>query len=326
MSPRSEFVEVSLVSPAFNEESNITALYEQLVQIMEDKGYDWEWIVVDDHSDDKTFTLIDCISQKDSRVKGVRLSRNCGSHIALKCGLDLCRGNAAICLAADLQDPPEVIDALIGIWRSGKQVVWGVRGELIGESFWTKKTSLGYYWIMRKIVGLRDMPPTGADVFLVDRKVINSIKRFKERNISLFALLTWLGYRQGHVTYDKQARHSGVSGWNLSKKVRLTIDSIIGFSHFPVRWISYLGGVIALAGFTVAIGLIVHALTTGNPPEGWTSVMVSVLVIGGIQIVMLGILGEYIWRGVDEARRRPTYLIEEITGDLDFHENGDAKT
>ena len=326
MSLQPPSIEVSLVSPAFNEESNLNALYEKLIEMMENRSFTWEWIVVDDHSEDGTFELIDRISKKDPRVKGVRLSRNCGSHIALTCGLNLCRGRAALCLAADLQDPPEVIEQLIAIWKSGKQVVWGVRSERIGESFWTKKTSLAYYWIMRKVVGMRDMPPTGADVFLIDRRVIDSIKRFKERNISLFALITWLGYRQGYVTYAKQARHSGVSGWNFKKKVRLAIDSIVGFSNFPVRWISYLGGVIALTGFVVAVGLIVHVLTTGTPPEGWTSVMVSVLVIGGIQIVMLGILGEYVWRGVDESRRRPAFLIENVTGEWDSEDIRQADT
>ena len=314
---------VSVVTPAFNEELNIVALHKRVSAIMQEQGCDWDWVIVDDHSSDKTFEVVDKLSSVDPHIKGVRLSRNSGSHIALICGLNLCQGNVAICLAADLQDPPEVIVDLMRLWESGKQVVWGAREERLGESFWTKKTSLCYYWMMRNIVGMQNMPPTGADVFLIDRIVINAVKRFQESNISIFALITWLGFRQGRVTYTKRARSSGASGWTFRKKIKLLIDSIVGFSYFPIRLISYFGAITALSGFLVAALLIIQVLTTGNPPEGWTSVVVSVLTIGGIQILMLGVLGEYIWRGLDEARSRPNYLIEQATGDIALP--GDSK-
>jgi dolichol-phosphate mannosyltransferase len=163
---------------------------------------------------------------------------------------------------------------------------------------------------MRRIVGIKEMPATGADFFLVDRRVIDALRQFNESHVSLFALITWLGFRQTTVTYNKHARLHGKSGWNLGKKLKLVVDSITSFSYLPIRLISYLGLGVALVGFLYATLLIGNALL-GQPVEGWTSIMVIVLLIGGMQMIMMGVLGEYLWRALDEARRRPRYLVEE---------------
>lgn len=287
-------------------------LYERLRAVLEQCGLTWEWIVVDDHSNDSTFLAARELARQDPRVRSVRFSRNFGSHIAIACGLDLARGSCAVVMAADLQDPPETLPDLIEHWRSGSQIVWAVRGKREGESDATLNFSIVYYWMMRKVVGLSSMPPTGADFFLLDRVVIDAARQIKERNASLFALLTWMGFRQSSMMYDKQARLHGSSSWTLRKKLRLVVDSFISFSHKPIRWMAWFGLATASLGFVYALIVILNALA-GNPSEGWSSLMVAVLILCGGQMLMLGVMGEYLWRALDEVRQRPKYLIENST-------------
>ena len=266
--------------------------------------------MVDDHSSDETFAVIQDLSEKDSRVKGYRLARNFGSHMAIACGLQQASGECAVIMAADMQDPPEVIPELLKKWQAGDQVIWAVRAEREGRN--SQGFSSLYYWIMRRIVGLRQMPSTGADFFLIDRRVIDAFNQLNENNVSIFALITWMGFRQSEVSYDKQARLHGSSGWSLEKKLKLVVDSVTAFTYLPIRLMSYVGFGIALLGFIYAMIVIINALL-GRPPEGWSSIMVVVLVVGGIQMVMMGVLGEYLWRALDEARGRPRYIIEAET-------------
>jgi dolichol-phosphate mannosyltransferase len=301
---------ISLVTPAYNESRNLPILYERLCAELEMIDVEWEWIVVDDHSSDDTFSILATIAQNDRRVRVFRLTRNSGSHTAVTCGLNHALGHAAVILAADLQDPPETLPLLLAQWRAGTHVVWAARERREGET----ATSVGfarlYYWIMRRIVGIQEMPATGADFFLIDRCVVDALRQFNESHVSLFALITWMGFRQTTVTYDKQARLYGQSGWNLGKKLKLVIDSVTAFSYLPIRLISYLGMSVALLGFLYAIFLLGNAVL-GHPVEGWTSLMVVVLLLGGIQMIMMGVLGEYLWRALDEARRRPRFLVED---------------
>jgi len=162
---------------------------------------------------------------------------------------------------------------------------------------------------MRRTVALRDLPAAGADFFLMDRCVIDAFNQFHESHVSILALITWMGFRQATISYNKQARLHGRSGWSLEKKLKLVVDSITSFTYFPIRLMSYVGFAIALFGFLYA-GFVVSTALRGHPPQGWASLMVVVLVLGGIQMVMLGVLGEYLWRALDEARRRPRYIIE----------------
>jgi len=303
---------LSIITPAHDEQQNLPVLHEQLAAVMERAGVSWEWIVIDDHSGDRTFAVIAEIAKADGRVTGVRLSRNFGSHIAIACGLDNARGACAVVMAADLQDPPETIPALLEHWRAGSQVVWAVRAERKGESRATTTFSQLYYWMMRRVVGLTAMPPTGADFFLLDRVVIEAARGIKERNASLFALLTWMGFRHSSITYEKQSRLHGSSSWTLRKKIRLFVDSFTSFSHKPIRWMASFGFAIAALGFVYAVIVVINALT-GEPIEGWSSLMVVVLILCGSQMLMLGVLGEYLWRALDEDRQRPKYLIESTT-------------
>ncbi len=305
---------LSLVTPAFREQDNLPVLYQRICGAL-GSDLDWEWVVVDDHSPDATFHVLRQIAAKDPRVRGIRLARNSGSHTAIACALHNVRGQCAVVLASDLQDPPEVVPELLARWRDGSQVVWAVRARREGESAGTIGFSRLYYFIMRRLSGMKEMPASGADFFLIDRRVIDTFREFGESNVSVFALLTWMGFRQSQVTYDKQARLHGKSGWTLAKKLKLVVDSITSFSYAPIRLMSYVGFIVALLGFVYAAFVVFNAFR-GVPAQGWSSLMVVLLVVGGLQMLMLGILGEYLWRALEESRHRPRYIIEDVVGPL----------
>jgi len=303
---------ISIVTPAYNEAANLPVLYERICATMESLGLDWEWLVVDDHSEDATFEVVNGLAERDRRVRGLRFARNFGAHTAVTCGLHEARGDCVTGLAADLQDPPEVIPQLLEEWKSGAKVVWAARGLREGEKAATIGFSRAYYWLMRHVVGMKEMPATGADFFLLDRAVVDAFSRFNESNASILALLTWMGFRQATITYDKRARLHGRSGWSLQKKLKLVVDSVTSFSYVPIRFMSYLGFAVAFIGFLYA-GIVILNYLRGAPVQGWSSLMVVVLLVGGIQMVMMGVLGEYLWRALDESRRRPRYIIEART-------------
>jgi glycosyltransferase involved in cell wall biosynthesis len=299
---------ISLISPAFNESANLGALYERLAAAMAAVGVDWEWIVVDDHSRDNTFDVLRALTARDPRVRGVRLARNSGSHVAITCGLHLAKGDAAIMLAADLQDPPETIRAMLERWRAGAEVVWATRRERPGDRTHSGFAAV-YYWIMRRVVGMKEMPERGADFFLIGKPVLDAFRQFRERNVSVLALITWIGFRQETIEYDKQPRTAGRSGWTLARKVKLVVDSIVSFTDLPIRLCWYGGA--ALLALAVVVGVIGIAQL---PTLGAALLLMLSVVLGlaGLQLIALGLIGEYVWRTLDEARGRPQYLIEAV--------------
>ena len=307
---------VSIVTPAFNEAANLPLLYERLSQVLGSMEMEWEWVIVDDHSGDATFDIISNLAQQDPRVRGIRFARNFGSHTAMACGLLQAKGDCAVGMAADLQDPPEVLPDLLDKWRQGEQVVWAVPAGRGDEKASTRVLSRLYYLLMRRFVGLSEIPSTGAGLFLVDRRVLDALGQFNEGNVSILALIAWMGFRQGTINYDKQARLNGHSGWSLEKKLKLAWDSVTSFTYLPIRLMSYLGFIVAFTGFAYAAYVIANAVA-GDPTSGWSSLMVVVLLASGIQMVMMGVLGEYLWRALDESRRRPRYWIEATTTMLD---------
>ena len=251
------------------------------------------------------------LAAADSHVKALRFARNFGSHVAIFCGIQEARGDAIVVLAADLQDPPEIIASLVNKWRQGgAQIVWAVRGRREGERATTLGFARLYYWLMRRMGSTGPAAETGSDFFLVDRAVADALNQFNESHANLFALLAWMGFRQDSVVYDKEQRLHGRSGWTLEKKLKLVIDSVTSFTYFPIRAMSYLGFLVALLGFAYAAVVAANAFA-GNPVEGWSSLMVVVLVVGGMQMLMMGVLGEYLWRALAEARRRPRYVVED---------------
>jgi len=303
----------SVVTPAHNEAENLPTLYERLRQVLDSIGLEWEWMIVDDHSSDETFSVAADLARRDPRVRCLRFSRNFGSHVAITCGLEHTNGRCIVVMAADLQDPPEILPALLDQWRAGAQVVWAARSRREGEGASAVALSRLYYLLMRRVARIPEIPATGADFFLIDRTIVDALQEFNERNSSLFALITWMGFRQATVLYAKEPRVHGRSSWTLRKKLKLFADSITSFTYLPIRLMSYAGIVTALAGFAYAAFIFVHALA-GRQVQGWSSLMVVVLVASGFQMLMMGVLGEYLWRALDESRRRPRYLIEAEVG------------
>lgn len=301
---------ISVITPAFNEAMNLAAVYARLRETMDRLGEAWEWLIVDDHSRDDTFAIVERLAGLDARVRGVRLARNCGSHIAIACGLDHARGDAAVLLVADLQDPPETFGELIRAWRDGARVVWAVRRRHPGERA-AAGFSAVYYWIMRSVVGLTDLP-VGTDFFLIDRAAIDACRRFPERHVSLFALIASLGFTQSQIEYDKQPRAAGRSGWTLQRKIKLVVDSVTAFSDLPIRACTGTGlGLVALG---VLAGIPGLAVVLNDGQAIWL-LLAAMAGCTGLVLTALGIVGEYVWRALDEARRRPRYLIERVAGE-----------
>jgi dolichol-phosphate mannosyltransferase len=305
---------LSIVVPAYNEAENLPLLYERIrVLDWPAMGLDFEMVVVDDHSADATANVIEGLRARDERVKTIRFSRNFGSHAACTAGLEAATGVAAVVLAADLQDPPEIIPALAAGWRKGLAIVWAVRGEREGETWQTRFTARVFYFLITRMTRM-NMPPTGADFFLLDRAVLEALRATPERNTSLTAQIQWLGFSQGSLVYTKQARASGRSKWTLAKRIKLSLDWVVGFSYFPIRFMSAIGTLFACAGFLYALFLIVRRFVFVVPVEGWTSLISVVLITSGVQLIMLGVLGEYLWRAFDASRQRPRFIIENKHG------------
>lgn len=300
---------ISAILPCYNEEENLAAMHGRLARVAEAQGGEWEFLFIDDHSTDSTPRVLRELAAADPRVRVVRFSRNFGSHAAIAAGLAHCRGDAAVILAADGQDPPEDVPRMIERWKEGKKVVWAVRAAR-EDSLAVRLCSRAYWEVMRRIA-FPNTPPGGADMLLLDRRVIDVVNGLHERNTTILGLIQWAGFDQAVVEYSKQARMHGTSKWTLSRKVKLAIDSIVSFSYLPVRWISALGFVMSLTGFVYAAVVIVRALVVRELPTGWSSLMAVVLITGGIQMTMLGVLGEYIWRSLDESRKRPRYIVDE---------------
>lgn len=304
---------VAVVVPCFNEASNLPVFYERLKAAAESASYTWQLILVDDHSVDDTFGVGRQLAEGDDRVLVIRLAKNVGSHAAAACGLNYCDASSAAVMAADLQDPPEMLGELLDRWRNGTQVVWAVRASHEDSPPTGRFFSFLYNFMMMHILNRPDITAQGADFFLIDRVVIGALRQFRESNSSLVALLQWIGFRQDKVEYEKDRRLYGESGWSIQKKLKLVLDSVTAFSFAPIRFMSGLGILVALLGLIYAMIVVANALL-GTPVQGWSSLMVVVLILGGLQIIMLGILGEYLWRSLDETRRRPRYLVEEIVG------------
>ncbi|MCK5138548.1 MAG: glycosyltransferase family 2 protein [Thermodesulfovibrionia bacterium] len=301
---------ISIVIPVYNEEENIPMLYQRLDNISGRSEHTFEFIFVDDGSSDNSFRLIQELSAKDDRVKIIKFSRNFGSHAGCLAGLMHSQGDASAFLSADLQEPPELILRLIEQWENGHEVVIGKREEK-GDS--TGIFQKFYYILVRKYA-LKNMPEKGTDVFLIDKKVVSAVTDMKEKNTSIFGLILWSGFRQAFVPYKRETRLKGTSKWSIAKKIKLFIDTFVSFSYFPIRIISFGGIIIAFTGFIYALVIVTNRLFFLKGTEGWSYVMAALLIIAGIQFLMLGILGEYIWRNFEESRNRHIFIIDKKIG------------
>jgi dolichol-phosphate mannosyltransferase len=300
---------LSILTPAYNEAANLEAVYAQLRATMADLGVEWEWIVVDDHSRDATFETVERLARADRRVRGIRLARNAGSHVAIGAALRQARGDAAVLLVADLQDPPETIGAMLEAWRAGARIVWAVRRTHPGQRAHAG-ASESYYWIMRNVVGLKELP-WGTDFFLIDRVVIDALGAFDERHVSIFGLIAWTGFPAAEVPYDKRPRRAGTSGWTMARKIKLLIDSVTAFTDLPIRLCSYIGAVLIVLG-TAAFAPAYLWFRSRGVDVGF--VLAALTLLSGVHLVAIGLVGEYVWRAFDQVRGRPVYIIEKTAG------------
>jgi dolichol-phosphate mannosyltransferase len=302
---------LSVVIPVFNEEANLRLLHERLTAVGRTlDGMTLEIIFVDDHSVDRTPETIAELMTQDPRVKTIRLSRNFGSHAAIRAGLDRCAGDAACVIAADLQDPPEFISHLLDALDAGADIVWGCaesRQDPVAEVFFSRI----YYRLLALV--LPNNWKGGADVFLVNRKALDAVNRLREKNTNFFALLLWSGFRQATVAYRAAARPAGAGKWRFSAKLKLFADSFASFSVFPIRLVSFSGLALLLAAAVFAVARAIGGGPADRPSDlgGLTCL---VLALSGIQLTMLGIVAEYLWRAFDEGRSRPLYIVEETRG------------
>lgn len=300
---------LSIIIPVYYNEMNIEDLYKDLAEKVFCALEDYEVIFVDDGSQDRSFELIKDFSNKDEHIRFVKLSRNFGSHAAILAGLAHSTGDCAVVKTADLQEPSDIILTMFDKWKLGNNVVLAIRSDR-DESFLQKLFSNTYYRLMRKYV-LKNMPEGGFDCFLVDRKVIEVLDKMDEKNTSIVGQILWVGFKSDQIYYVRQKREKGKSRWTLSKKIKLFIDSFLGFSYLPIRFITVFGFVFFLISIFWATYIILNKILGGITTEGWTTLMVFNLFSSGIILVTLGILGEYIWRAFDASRNRPTYIVEE---------------
>lgn len=306
-------MKLSIVIPALNEEENILETIAELraaIAESSDLVEGHEIIVVDDHSADNTFGAVTGLNSPGLRA--IRLSRRSGSHLAIRAGLAVATGDGALCLSADGQDDPRMLRQMLERWRAGDNIVWALRKGRENEPWAQRLFAKSFY----RLLAWFGSAPTGidlsrADFYLLDRKVVAAINACPERNTSLFGLVAWLGFRQGWVEYDRKKRRAGTSGWNFRSRLRLATDWIIAFSGVPLKLMTIAGFLIAGLGFLYALLVIARSIMFGSPLVGWSSVMTAILLLGGGQMMMLGIIGEYLWRTLDESRNRPAYFIEQ---------------
>lgn len=307
-----ECKKLSIIIPVYFNEDNLIPLYEDLKSKVFDKlEIEYELILVNDGSLDKSYEVIRELAEKDSNVRGISLSRNFGSHAAMLCGLAECTGDCAVMKAADLQEPSEMILEMLDEWKQGNNVVLAVRSGR-EEGFFQTFFANTYYWMVKKFA-LNNMPKGGFDVFLIDRKVIEVLKNLDERNSALTGQILWSGFKTQKIYYVRQAREIGKSRWTLAKKIRLVMDTLFSFSSLPITVVSSIGVFSFIGALIWAVVVLICKLIGKIDVSGWTTLFIFNLFSFGIIMLTLGILGNYLWRTFDASRNRPPYIIEEKT-------------
>jgi len=301
----------TIIAPVYNELENLPILYDRVRQVMDSTGEPWELILVDDGSTDGSTDLIRKLAEQDHRVRPVIFARNFGHQIAVTAGWDYSRGQAVTIIDADLQDPPEVILDLIEKWREGYEVVFAVRTEREGESWFKLFTASIFYRLIYRITDV-DIPLDAGDFRLLDRKVVNVLNQMRERHRFPRGMSAWVGFRQVGVPYRRAARQAGETKYPFRKMFRLALNAITGFSYFPLQVATYMGFIsagISILAIPIVVGLRLWG--TQTPLVGQATTLIAVLFLGGVQLISLGILGEYIGRLYDEAKGRPLYIVRE---------------
>ncbi|MCX7855637.1 MAG: glycosyltransferase family 2 protein [Anaerolineae bacterium] len=307
---------ISVVAPVFNEEETLPEFYRRVRAVMDGLGESWELVLVDDGSSDDSFRICRELYEQDPRVRVVRFARNFGHQIAITAGMDYARGDAVVTIDSDLQDPPEVIPELVARWREGYHVVYGVRAEREGETWFKLFTARLFYRLIAALTDIR-IPMEAGDFRLLDRKVVEDMRRLREHRRFIRGMTSWVGYRQIGVPYHRHARFAGQTKYPFRKMFRLALDAITGFSDVPLRLAWTFGAVLLVLG--VVLGLVLLGLRlAGQAPLAGQGLMLTVaILLSGTQLLFLGIIGEYLARIYDEVRNRPLYTVMEVLADGD---------
>jgi len=303
---------LSVVIPIFNEEETLEALFERLRSSLEALGEEFEVIFVNDGSRDRSEKMLREFHTRDPRFRSIHFSRNFGHQTAITCGLDHSRGQAVVAMDGDLQDPPEVLKDMIARWREGYDVVYAVRQKR-KEGIFKRSAYKSFYWLLKRVSYL-DIPLDSGDFSLIDRRVIDILRTMPERNRFVRGLRTWIGFRQVGYEYAREARFAGESKYNLAKLMKLAFDGLVSYSYVPLRLVSNVGLLVSATALGYMGYLLLARVFGGTPIAGWTSTVVIVLFLGGVQLLSLGVIGEYVGRIFEEVKHRPHYVVRERVG------------
>jgi len=299
---------VTILVPAYNEQEVLHLLYDRLEKLMnENTNYDFEVLLVNDGSKDKTFEIMQELREKDKRFCYLNLSRNFGKETAMIAGLDYCKGDAVVIIDADLQDPPELIPEMIKYWEEGYDDVYAKRKSREGETWLKKFTSKMYYRVLQGFTRIEIQKDTG-DFRLLDRRCVEALKSMRENQRYTKGLFSIIGYNKKEILYDRDPRAAGQTKWNYGKLIDLSIDGITSFTTSPLRWAALIGCGVSVIGFVYMLYIIIKTIVTGIDVPGYASLMVVILFLGGIQLIFLGIIGEYLGRTFNESKHRPLYF------------------
>jgi len=302
---------LSVIVPLYNEELVIDEMYNRLTQVLEGNQLDYEIVMVNDGSKDQTLFLAQEIATRDKRAKLISFSRNFGHQIAVTAGMDRASGQVVVIIDADLQDPPEVILEMIAKWKEGFHVVYGVRKKRKGESFFKLTSAALFYRLLRKMTSV-NIPVDTGDFRLMDRKVVDNMKLMRERSRFVRGMVSWVGFKQDKVEYVRESRFAGETKYPFKKMLKFALDGMLSFSQLPLKLASAFGFICAILSFVFFIyGFTIRIFFPELVIPGWTSIFVASLFVGGVQLMCVGILGEYVGRIYEELKGRPLYIIEE---------------
>lgn len=302
---------ISVVAPIYNERETLDELHRRLTGVLETLGDEYEIVLVDDGSSDGSWTQMLALAARDRRLRLLRLSRNFGHQAALSAGLDAARGDAVVLMDADLQDPPEVIPDLVAQWRDGFDVVYAVRSSREGDPWAKEKSAALFYRLLQRMTATR-IPRDAGDFRLLSRRAADALAAMPERARFLRGMTSWIGFRQTGVAYHRDARLAGSSKYSLTRQLRLAFDGIASFSTAPIKAVTALGFALVVFCIAVLAWTLYIRFFTSDSIQGWTSVIAVVLLLGGVQLLSLGVIGQYVARIFDETKQRPLYLVEDV--------------
>ncbi|MDF2678724.1 MAG: hypothetical protein K0Q97_3078 [Bacillota bacterium] len=306
---------ISLLIPLYNEEDSLPLLYNELLKVINDiKNYEFEIFFVDDGSKDKSLNILREMQEKDSRINYISFSRNFGKETAMIAGFDYVSGDAVVILDADLQDPPELIPEMIYYWEQGYDDVYAKRKSREGETWLKKLTSRIFYRMLQKTTKIEIQEDTG-DFRLLDKRTLQSLKMIREKQRYTKGMFSWIGYNKKEIMFDRKPRAAGETKWNYFKLTNLALEGLTSFTTFPLKIASIFGFIVSLFSIIYMIVILIKSLLWKDPVQGYPSMMVTILFIGGVQLVCLGIIGEYVGRIFNETKQRPLYIVSEHNGE-----------